>query len=219
MKKRLAFLISGEGWLFEQVTVACHRGLLNAESVLLVTNNQNAGCMARAERLGVDSIYISSKGESRDLYSAQFLAAFKHYQADFVVTMFNRILSAQVVEAYKNRCINLHLSLLPSFRGINPRKRALDYGSRFSGATVHFIDAGVDTGPIIAQACFPIGPDTTQNDLFNLYGRILPVLLLNSLDYIVDDRYTVVDRRVFLSGARYDDPYFSPVVQEKFLEI
>jgi len=215
--KKLAFLVSDEGWLFEEVFKACNKGLLNAEIALIITNNSNAGCILRAEKLNVKLVYISTKNKTILDYSKEILNNLKLANIDLVVTMFNRLLSTEFLEYFKDKCINLHLSLLPAFPGVNPRKQALEYGIKFTGATIHFIDEGIDTGKIISQTTFPINSETTEENLYKIYGKILPKFILNSLDYIVNDNYEIVERKVILKGAFYDQSNFSPSIQSKFL--
>ncbi|MCU0285009.1 MAG: hypothetical protein MUF15_01295 [Acidobacteria bacterium] len=214
--KRMAFLVSGNGWLFEQTIQACKQALLDVSVCLLITDKMAAPCIGKAQASGIDYHYVETLRREPGEYSQEILDVLNIYRIDIAVSMFDRILAGNLLTVYRERFINLHLSLLPNFAGLAPRRQALTYGVRFTGATLHFIDEQIDGGPIIAQAVFPISPATGKDDLYREYGKILPGFLLNALDYIVRDAYHISGRKVILKGASYDSLQFSPAIQEKF---
>lgn len=214
--KKIVFVVSGEGWLFSETYQACLNDYLPVEIVALVSNNENSGVILKAKEFNIDSYYIDTKNKTKDEYSNDIDKIISSYKADYIVTMFNRLFSHKFVHSNKNKCINLHLSLLPSFGGMNPRESALEYGVKYSGATIHFIDDGIDSGPIISQMIFPIKDNTTIDDLYREYGKRLPIFLLNSLNYIFEEKYEIIGRKVILESANYDSLEYSPSISEKF---
>jgi phosphoribosylglycinamide formyltransferase-1 len=214
--KNVAFIVSNEGWLFEKSLQAQILGLINCNIKLLLTNNPNGGCIQRAIKYKVDYKIIPTKNKNKNDYSIEYLKYLDEYDIDIVVLMFNRLFSEEVVLKYKNRIINLHLSLLPSFQGMNPIDKAIEYGVKFLGATIHFVDEGVDSGPIIAQMILPFNPNFTKKDIFDEYGKYLPKFFINALDYILTDNFEIKERKVILKEASYNSYQFSPDIKNKF---
>lgn len=216
--KKLAFIVSENGWLFEKTLKAINAGLLVCDLCLLLTNNKNACAIDIAEKYKIKFKIIPTKGISAYDYSHKYISIIQKYEIDYTFTMFNRIFSQEFANSLSNRAINLHLSLLPAFTGLNPRKNMLIYGSRFGGATLHFIDSGIDTGPVISQAIFPIDQNDGINELFVKYGKILPKLLINTIDLLINDQFEIIDRKVFFRKATFTGHQYSPDLKAKIAE-
>ena len=216
--KKIAFIVSNEGFLFEKTIIAQNLGIINCDVKLLLTNNPNANCIKKSQKYNIDYKVIPT--EKRDIidYTHDYIDHLIRYNIDIVILTFNRLFSKEIIDHYKNRILNVHLSLLPSFKGKKPINQAIDYGVKFLGATIHFIDEGIDSGPIISQMIFPFNQNWGETDIFNEYGRRLPKFLINTLDYIINDDYEVVGRRVILKGANYNSFEYSPEIKSKFLE-
>ncbi len=178
---RVAVLASGRGSNLQALLDAQEAGrLAPAEVVAVVSNNPGAGALARAERAGVPALCVDHRGhrdhrghggrDGRDEFERALLAALAPHAIDAVALAgFMRILGATFLGAFPGRVVNTHPSLLPAFPGLSAPAQALAHGVRVSGCTVHFVDAGVDTGPIIAQAAVPVEDD---DDAASLHLRI-----------------------------------------------
>lgn len=164
---KLAVLASGRGSNLQAIMEAAKAGRLNAEVVVVLSDKQGAQSLVRASAEGIPAFWINPKSfcEKKD-YEAELLKLIHEYRADYLILAgYMRVLSSSFVQNAKIPILNIHPSLLPSFQGLDAQKQALDYGVRFSGCTVHFVDEGVDTGPIILQAVAPVYPEDTEETL------------------------------------------------------
>lgn len=157
MKRRLAIFASGAGSNFEAIARACADGTLPAEAVLMVCDRPGAAVIERAERLGVPSFVFSPKTyESKAAYEQEIVSRLREAGVDFIcLAGYMRILSDVLLDAYGGRIVNIHPSLLPAFRGAHAVEQAVAYGVKVYGITVHFVDASLDGGRILAQEAFP----------------------------------------------------------------
>ncbi|MBI3882005.1 MAG: phosphoribosylglycinamide formyltransferase [Verrucomicrobia bacterium] len=168
-KLRLGVLGSGKGSNFVAVAGACARGELPAEVAIVMSDVADAGILARAAGQGIAARFIPP-GKFRtkldEEAEAAYIGALREARVDLVVLAgFMRILKGDFLKAFPQRVINIHPSLLPSFPGLEAWKQALDYGVKFTGCTVHFVDQGVDTGAIIAQQTVPVLDGDTAESL------------------------------------------------------
>ncbi len=157
----LAVLASGEGTNLQAIVDS---GLAVA---VVLTNRPGAGCIARAERAGVPVEIAPHKGwPSREAYDADLVERLRRHEVDTVALAgFMRILSPAFLQAFSGRVVNIHPSLLPSFPGLHAVRQALEHGVKVTGVTVHRVDDGIDTGPILAQAPVEIRPDDDEDSL------------------------------------------------------
>ena len=167
MKKRIGVLLSGRGSNFEALADSVAAGRIpEAEIAIVVANREGTQGIERAQSRGIAARVIPSKGLEREIYDRQVVAVLREYQVDLVcLAGYMRLLSPYFVECFPQRILNIHPSLLPAFPGLEAWKQALDYGVKVTGCTVHFVDQGVDSGPIIAQETVPILPEDTPATL------------------------------------------------------
>jgi phosphoribosylglycinamide formyltransferase-1 len=168
-KYRLGVLGSGKGSNFVAIADACAAGTVPAEVALVVSDVADAGILERAREQKVASRFINP-GKFRTKLDEEaeraYIAALQEARVDLVVLAgFMRILKGDFLKAFAQRVINIHPALLPSFPGLEAWKQALDYGVKFTGVTVHFVDQGIDTGPILAQQTVPVLSDDTPATL------------------------------------------------------
>jgi phosphoribosylglycinamide formyltransferase-1 len=166
-KLRLGVLASGTGTNLQAIIDHCRQGTLEAEIVLVVSNNPDAGALQRAQRAGLRTLCIDHRlFDKRGDYDRAVIECLREAEVDLVVLAgFMRLLSNEFLQAFPYRIMNIHPALLPAFPGLNAQRQALEYGVRLAGCTVHFLDSGVDTGPIILQAAVPVLDDDTEETL------------------------------------------------------
>ena len=203
-KIRIGVLASGRGSNLQSLIKQCQAGRVDAEIVLVASNNPKAGALERASRAGIATRVIDHRGFStREAFDGEMIAALRAAEVDLVVLAgFMRLLSQTFIDAFPHRIMNIHPSLLPAFPGLNVQRQALEYGARFSGCTVHFVDGGLDTGPIIIQAAVPILENDTEETLsariLEQEHRIYP----RAVQLFAQGRLRVEGRRVrILPGA------------------
>lgn len=151
-KARIAILLSGRGSNFLALREAIERGEIPAEIVLVLSNQANAGGLAKAESFGLKTICLPHRGLARAEHEDQVLQALRAENVEWLcLAGYMRILTPLLIEAFPQRIVNIHPSLLPAFPGLDAQQQAWDYGARIAGCTVHLVDSGVDTGPIVMQ--------------------------------------------------------------------
>jgi len=164
---KIAVFASGRGSNFQSIIDNIKSGDLEAEIKLLISDRQEAGALKRAEHEDIENVYINPDhfGSKAD-YERELIGLLKTAGVELVVLAgYMRILSPLFVKEFKNKIINIHPSLLPAFKGLDAQKQAVDYGVKYSGCTVHFVDQGMDTGPIIKQAVVEVNADDSADDL------------------------------------------------------
>lgn len=165
--KKIAVIGSGRGSNFQAIIDAISRKELGAECCGLVTDNPEAYAIARAEQAGVpvyivDFTAFPSKGE----YEDELMRVLLSLEADlYILAGYMRIVGPKLVSAFRGRIINIHPALLPSFPGLHAQRQALLYGVKVSGCTVHFVDEGMDSGPVILQECVTVGEEDDEDAL------------------------------------------------------
>lgn len=195
---RLGVLGSGKGSNFVALAGACAAGRLPAEVVLVLSDVPDAGILERARERGIPAQYLPPgpfRAKLDDAAEAAYIAALRAARVDLVVLAgFMRILKAPLLRAFPQRIVNIHPSLLPAFPGLEAWKQALDYGVKVTGVTVHLVDHGVDTGPIVAQAPVPVEDDDTPETLHariqEVEHRLYPEAIARVLagDWVVEGR-------------------------------
>jgi phosphoribosylglycinamide formyltransferase-1 len=169
--KKLGILLSGRGSNFEAIADAVQSGRLPAEIAIVISNRADALGLESARRRGLNAVLIPSKGRVREEHDAEVLTALKQARVDLVcLAGYMRLLSPAFVQAFPNRILNIHPSLLPAFTGLDAQKQALEAGAKVSGCTVHFVDEHLDHGPIILQKTVLV---QEGDDVHTLSARIL----------------------------------------------
>ncbi len=199
--KRLAILISGRGSNMVALAKAARDGNLpGAEVVLVISDKADAAGLASAKALDIETLVIERRGRSRLEHDAETIAALREHEVDLVcLAGYLRLLSAEFIEAFRHRILNIHPSLLPCFPGLGAQRQAISHGVKWSGCTVHFVDETLDGGPIIAQRIVPVLDGDTEDALS---ARILSEehrLYAEAVSLIVSGAYEIVGRRVALT--------------------
>ena len=202
---RAAILVSGGGTNLQAIIDAKAAGKIpSAELALVIASNSKAYALTRAANAGIPAIVLhKEKDESLDAYGERMLAALREYRIDVAVLAgFLTILPENVIRAYDHRILNIHPSLIPSFcgtgnYGLTVHENALKRGVKVTGATVHFVDEGTDTGPIILQKAVAVEDDDTPKSLqLRVMEQAEWEILPKAIDLIANDKIQVVDGRV-----------------------
>ena len=195
--KRIGILLSGRGSNFEAIAQQIDKGNLNAEVAVVVSNVESAPGLQRARERGFDVLSANSKGLSREAFDRQVIHVLKEKRVDLVcLAGFMRLLTPSFIQAFRNRILNIHPSLLPAFPGLDAQRQALEYGVKVSGCTVHFVDEGLDSGPIIMQAAVPVLDEDTEE---SLSARILEQehqIYSKAIQHVLDGQIRINGRRV-----------------------
>lgn len=207
---RVAVLASGRGSNLQAVIDAIEAGQVQAQIVAVISNKKEAAALERARTHGLPDFFVDPKPfagrpDSREAYDRALLEVLEKNQVELVLLAgYMKIVTAILVNAYANRMMNIHPSLLPSFPGLDVQKKAIDWGCKLAGCTVHFVTEGVDEGPIILQAAIPIldddMPDTLAARILIQEHKIYP----RAVQLFAEDRLRVEGRRVFIDGAKPD---------------
>jgi phosphoribosylglycinamide formyltransferase-1 len=189
----LGVLVSGSGTNLQAILDAVTGGTLDARVAIVISNVDKVGALERAGRAGVESLVIDHTGfETRRAFDAAVVRVLRERAVDVVVLAgFMRLLTDVLLDAFPMRVVNVHPALLPAFPGIHAPRQALAYGVRVSGCSVHFVDGGTDTGPVIAQAAVAVRDD---DDEATLTARILAKeheLLPRALQWLAEGRVAV----------------------------
>ena len=206
MGRRTAVLISGSGSNLQALLDATTPPGSSAEIVLVLSNRTDAFGLERARRAGVPTLVIPHRDHpDRRSFDTAVDAALREADVELVcLAGFMRLLTAPFVEAWRDRMLNIHPSLLPAFRGLHAQAQALAAGARAAGCTVHFVRPEMDTGPIVVQGVVPIRQD---DDEASLTARILEVehrCYPLALDLVASGRAQIVDERVVIDGAQVE---------------
>ena len=204
---RVAVLASGRGSNLQAVIDAIEAGQVQAQIVAVISNKKDAPALERARKHGLKALFVDPKSftgrpDSREAYDHALLDMLRQHEVELVLLAgYMKIVTAVLVNAYAERMMNIHPSLLPSFPGLDVQKRAIEWGCKLAGCTVHFVTEGVDEGPIILQAAVPIlNGDTPES----LAARILEQehkLYPRAVQLFAEGRLHVEGRRVCIDGG------------------
>ena len=195
--KNLGILLSGRGSNFEAIARNVQAGKIPARIAVVISNREDAPGLARACEMGLYTRCILSRGREREAFDRDVVETLRKFEVDLVcLAGFMRILSPWFVRQFAQRILNIHPALLPAFAGADAQKQALEYGVKFTGCTVHIVDEGVDTGPIVCQAVVPVRDDDTVE---TLSARILKEehrIYSEAIGLLLEGRVQVSGRRV-----------------------
>ncbi|MBI5894290.1 MAG: phosphoribosylglycinamide formyltransferase [Deltaproteobacteria bacterium] len=213
---RLGVLVSGNGTNLQAIIDAIEAKKLDAGVNVVISNNPNAYAIQRAKNHNIPvEVILNSTSSAREDYDSIIIETLKRYSVDLVVLAgFMRLLSSKFIRAFPMRIMNIHPALLPAFPGLNVQKKAIDYGVKFSGATVHFVDDGVDTGPIIIQAVVPVYDDDTEETLAERILKEEHRIYPYAIQLFAEGRLEIKGRRVIVKDSKkLEPPYLeNPVV-------
>ena len=195
--QRLGILLSGRGSNFLAIAKAIgEQRLLGAEIAVVLSNVEDAPGLSAASELDLAAFAVPSAGRKRAEHDAEIIARLHQHKVDLVcLAGYMRIISPAFVQAFPDRILNVHPSLLPAFPGLDAQKQALEFGAKVAGCTVHFVDEAVDHGVIILQKTVPVHDDDTVD---TLSARVLEqehIAYPEAIACVLSGEYAVVDRR------------------------
>jgi len=198
MTKRIGVLLSGRGSNFEALAESVAAGRIpNAEIAIVISNREGTPGIDRAKARGIGTRVIPSKGLVRETYDRQVAAVLDEHKVDLVcLAGYMRLLSPYFVAKFPNRILNIHPSLLPSFPGLESQRQALEYGVKFAGCTVHFVDENLDAGPIIVQSVIPVKDDDTEASLSERILKEEHRIYSEAVRIVLEGKYRIAGRRV-----------------------
>lgn len=195
---KLAVLVSGQGSNLQAIINRIESGDIKAVIACVISNKADAPALLKAERHKIPTVVLeNSVCKNRLEYDTRLVEILKSYGVELVVLAgFMRIVSEVMVNAFPGAMINIHPALLPAFPGLNAQKQALDYGVRLSGCTVHFVDCGTDTGPIILQSAVPVEDNDTVESLSARIQREEHIIYPEAIRLFSEGRLTLQGRHV-----------------------
>ncbi len=216
---RLGVLISGRGSNFQSILGNIQKGFIqNAEIVVVLSDKENTRGLKIAKDNGIDAFFIDPKGLKRDEYDRLLIDKLEEYGVDFVILAgFMRILSTGFIEAFKNRILNIHPALLPSFKGLHAQRQALEAGVKFAGASVHFVTNELDSGPIVVQSVVPVLSNDTEDSLSERILKTEHKIYPLAVKLITEDKVEIKNNRIVIKADEIDDNFYiiNPVCDKK----
>jgi phosphoribosylglycinamide formyltransferase-1 len=198
---KIGILISGRGSNMSAIVEAVQSGRIpGSEVAVVISDKKSAQGLEKAKERGVEAIVVARKGRTREQHDADIIGELKNRGVEFVcLAGYMRLLSKEFVQAFSNKIINIHPSLLPSFPGLDAQKQAIEYGVKISGCTVHFVDEDLDHGAIITQKSVAVSDEDTAESLSAKILQHEHEQYVEALRRIAEGKYEIIGRRVVFS--------------------
>ena len=196
----IGVLASGRGTNLQAIIEAIEGGKIEGRISIVISDNSDAYALKRAKQYNIDTRYINFKSyKNREDYDKEIIKALEEKKIDLVVLAgYMRILSPFFINAYKNKIMNIHPALLPSFPGLHAQRQAVEYGAKVSGCTVHFVDEGVDLGPIVLQKSVEVKDDDTEELLAERILKEEHQIYPKAIQLFSEGRLMIEGRRIFI---------------------
>lgn len=197
---RIAVLLSGRGSNFEAIYKESQKDKANFEIIVVISDKKEARGLERAREMGIDAYYISPKKlKPKAVYEQKIVDVLKEHRVELVcLAGYMRIVGEILLNAYEKKILNIHPALLPSFPGLHGQRQALEYGVKVSGCTVHFVDPGVDTGPIILQKAVEVRENDTEDLLSQRILKEEHKLYSKAITLFFENRLKISGRKVII---------------------
>ena len=196
----IGVLASGRGTNLQAIIEAVKEGKIEGRISIVISDNRDAFALKRAKQNNIETEYINFKSfKNREDYDKEIMECLKEKDIDLVVLAgYMRILSSYFIKMYKNRIMNIHPALLPSFPGLHAQRQAVEYGVKISGCTVHFVNEGVDSGPIILQKSVEVSADDTEESLAEKILKEEHQIYPRAIQLFCQGRLIIKGRKVFI---------------------
>jgi phosphoribosylglycinamide formyltransferase-1 len=198
MEKRIAVFASGFGSNLQALIDYNNKHGLNGDIVLVFSNNKDAFALERAKKNKIKAVFMDpARYSSREQYDSEIIEMLEEEKIDLIfLAGYMFLLSQEFIHRFKNKILNIHPALLPSFKGTHGIKDAYRYGVKVTGVTVHFVDGGLDSGPIILQEAVDIDPDDSVEELEEKIHKVEHKIYPEAVKYFCEDRLEIDGRRV-----------------------
>lgn len=208
---KIGVLASGRGSNFQAIIDEIEAGRIPAKIEILIVDNSDAYAIERAKKHGIPYLYVNPKEfKTKEAFYEKIRDELLSKRVELVILAgFMRIVKKPLLDAFPNRIMNIHPALLPSFPGLHGQKQAVDYGVRISGCTVHFVDEGVDSGPIIIQAAVPVHPDDTEDSLSERILKLEHKIFPEAIRLFAEGRLEVHGRKVKIKDYQLPNIFFT----------
>lgn len=205
----IGVLASGSGTDLQSIIDASENNMIDAKVSVVMSDNKNAFALKRAKKHGITAEFIDPKGLNREEYDTEVDRILSHHQVSLVVGAgYMRLLSDDFVNKWFGKLINIHPALLPSFKGVQAQKDALDYGVKIAGCTTHFVDTEMDHGPIILQAAVMVKESDTEEELKKRILEVEHQILPRTIQLFAENRLQITGRRVHIQpGESWKERY------------
>ncbi len=217
-KLRIGVLASGNGSNLQAIVDRIQDGKLDARVEIVVSDNEHAYAVERAKHSNIPVHIVDYRSyPKREEAEEYIITILRQYDVELVVLAgYMKLMTKKFINTFPLKIMNIHPALLPAFPGINVIQKAIDYGVKFTGCTVHFIDEGTDTGPIIIQAVVPVMDDDTEETLANRIHEKEHTIYPVAIQLFAEHRLVVKDRRVFVQDYTYSEqePFINPCNQQ-----
>jgi len=196
----IGVLVSGRGTNLQAIIEAIEEDKIAGEIKVVISDNPDAYALKKAQQYHIDTLYIHFKEfKNREDYDKEIIKTLKEKKIELVVLAgYMRILSPYFIRTYKNKIINIHPALLPSFPGLHAQRQTLEYGAKVSGCTVHFVDEGVDSGPIILQKAVEVSDDDTEESLAEKILKEEHQIYPQAIQLFSEGKLMIKGRKVFI---------------------
>ena len=200
MTVKIALLVSGQGSNLQAIINSIEKGhIKNAAINVVISNKADAYALERARNHGIDAVFLDPGGYDKTGYDRAILDVLEQYNVDLLLLAgYFRLLGNELIEAYRYRIMNIHPSLLPAFKGLHAQRQAFEYGVKVAGCTVHFVDEGLDSGPIVLQNCVPIIPGDTEETLTTRILEQEHIIYPEAVKLFVEGKLKIEGRNVVL---------------------
>jgi phosphoribosylglycinamide formyltransferase 1 len=196
-RARLGVLLSGRGSNFVAIADAAARGDLPAEVAVAISNQPGAAGLDRARERGIPAILLPHQGKKRAEHEEEVLAALAAHRVDWVcLAGYLRVVGSTLVDSYPRRMLNIHPSLLPSFPGLDAQRQAFEHGVKVSGCTVHLVDAGLDTGPIVLQRAVDVADAASAEEVAARILALEHAAYVDALRLLLSEPWSLQGRRI-----------------------
>ncbi len=208
MKTPVGVLISGGGTNLQALLDACADPEFPARVAVVISNRRDAYGLERARQAGVPAVWLPHRRKSREDFEDELLSCLREHEVEWIcLAGFMRLLTGRFLGAYAERVLNIHPALLPAFPGTHGQQQAFDYGVRIAGCTLHFVDEGTDTGPIIAQGAVPVLPTDDEDALKARILGVEHILYPRVLRWAVEGRLQIEGRKVRVDLPDGEQPF------------
>ena len=204
MTAKLGILISGSGTNLQSIIDSIKKGSLKAEIEVVISNVQDAYGLIRAKKEGIPAYFVDHKKyQSRKDHEIKLIEILKNHGVDLVILAgYMRVITDYFISQYPNKILNIHPAILPSFKGVDAQKQAIEYGVKLSGATVHFVDEKIDHGPIIIQGVTIVKENDKRDDLARRILKIEHRIFPQAISWLVEDRIQIQGNKTFIKKTK-----------------